>query len=743
MNLLNMIFKILLALLFLPVLSSPAEGVDKTEKKLLQAPAGLMVELIRDPVNVTITDSLPEYGWIVPDEAVFQKAYQILISSSESNINNNIGDIWDIGRINSSSSSNIEQTGKPLNPNSTYFWKVRIWDKAGRLTEYSRVQKFRTGLFSGAISNGNSFQIELIKPKSIVKTTSTSYLIDFGKDAFGTIELNYNATKSDTLIIRLGEKLNGRVIDRNPGGTIRYQEIKLPVNQEKLNYTLYLKPDIRNTTNQAVQLPDSLSVITPFRYCEIENFNTDLKSQDIHQKACFNYFDYNMSSFTSSDTTLNQIWDLCKYSIKATSATGYYIDGDRERIPYEADAYINQLSHYSTDREYAMARKTVEYFMNHPTWPTEWLLHTILMVYQDYYYTGNLELVNKYYDVLKNKTLLKLAREDGLISSSSNEVTDEFMKSLGFENPKNRLKDIVDWPPAQKDTGWKLSTNNGERDGYEMLPINTVVNSFFYINMAQMAELAGILNKKSDKDLFLKMAEKVKHTINEKLFDKNNGVYVDGEGSSHSSLHANMMPLAFGIVPEEYKKSVADFVKSRGMACSVYGAQYLLEGLYNSGEQQYALDLMRASNDRSWYNMIKLGSTITMEAWDMKFKPNSDWNHAWGAVPANIISRCLWGIIPKTPGFEIVQIKPQLGDLKNSIIVVPSIKGQIKGSYQVINEKNRKYQLELPANIKGEFIFKSIPGDVVIVNGKEVNSSLQSIIMQPGKTIVEINSKTF
>lgn len=743
MNLLNMIFKILLALLFLPVLSSPAEGIDKTEKKLLQAPAGLMVELIRDPVNVTITDSLPEYGWIVPDEAVFQKAYQILISSSESNINNNIGDIWDIGRVNSSSSSNIEQTGKPLNPNSTYLWKVRIWDKAGRLTEYSRVQKFRTGLFSGAISNGNSFQIELIKPKSIVKTTSTSYLVDFGKDAFGTIELNYYAKKSDTLIIRLGEKLNGRAIDRNPGGTIRYQEIKLPVNPEKLIYTLSLKPDIRNTTNQAVQLPDSLSVITPFRYCEIENFNTDLKSQDIHQKACFNYFDYNMSSFTSSDTTLNQIWDLCKYSIKATSAIGYYIDGDRERIPYEADAYINQLSHYSTDREYAMARKTIEYFMNHPTWPTEWLLHTILMVYQDYYYTGNLELVNKYYDVLKNKTLLKLAREDGLISSSSNEVTDEFMKSLGFENPKNRLKDIVDWPPAQKDTGWKLSTNNGERDGYEMLPINTVVNSFFYINMVQMAELAGILNKKSDKDLFLKMAEKVKHTINEKLFDKNNGVYVDGERSSHSSLHANMMPLAFGIVPEEYKKSVADFVKSRGMACSVYGAQYLLEGLYNSGEQQYALDLMRASNDRSWYNMIKLGSTITMEAWDMKFKPNSDWNHAWGAVPANIIPRYLWGIIPKTPGFEIVQIKPQLGDLKNSTIAVPSIKGQIKGSYQVIKEKIRKYQLELPANIRAEFIFKSNPGDVVTVNGKKVNSSLQSIILQPGKTIVEINSKSF
>ncbi len=743
MNLLKITSWVLSLLLFFTVLSYPVEAINKTEKKLLKAPSGLMIEFIRETSNVTIIDSLPEFSWIVPDEAIFQKAYQVLVSSNESDINNNIGDIWDSGVINSISSSNIEQRGKPLKPNSTYFWKVRIWDKYSRSSQYSKYQKFRTGVFSGAISNGNSFQIELIEPKSIIKTASTSYLIDFGKDAFGTIELNYHAKKSDTLIIRLGEKLNGIVIDRKPGGTIRYQQIKLAVTPERTNYTLALNPDIRNTTNQAVHLPDSLNIITPFRYCEIENFNIDLKAQDIRQKACFNYFDYNESSFTSSDTTLNQIWDLCKYSIKATSATGYYIDGDRERIPYEADAYINQLGHYSSDREYAMARKTIEYFMTHPTWPTEWLLHTVLMVYQDYYYTGNLELVNKYYGVLKNKTLLKLAREDGLISSSSNEVTDEFMKSLGFENPKNRLKDIVDWPPAQKDTGWTLSTNNGERDSYEMLPINTVVNSFFYNNLVQMAELAGIMNNNSDKDLFLKMAEKVKKTINKKLFDKNKGIYVDGEGSSHSTLHANMMPLAFGIVPEEFKKSVADFVKSRGMACSVYGAQYLLEGLYNSGYQQYALDLMRANNDRSWYNMIKVGSTITMEAWDMKYKPNSDWNHAWGAVPANIIPRCLWGIIPKTPGFEIVQIKPQLGDLKNSAIVVPSIKGPIKGSYRVINENSRKFQLELPANIRGEFILKSLPGDVVTVNGKKVNSPLQLIMLEPGKTIVEINSKSF
>jgi alpha-L-rhamnosidase len=94
--------------------------------------------------------------------------------------------------------------------------------------------------------------------------------------------------------------------------------------------------------------------------------------------------------------------------MKATSFAGYYIDGDRERIPYEADAYLNQLTHYTVDQEYAIARRTIEYFMKYPTWPTEWQLHVALMFYQDYMYTGDTELIEKYYEPLKHKTLMAL-----------------------------------------------------------------------------------------------------------------------------------------------------------------------------------------------------------------------------------------------------------------------------------------------------------------------------------------------
>jgi alpha-L-rhamnosidase len=523
------------------------------------------------------------------------------------------------------------------------------------------------------------FVSEFVRPVKIVRTGHGEWFIDFGRAAFGTLKIDLEFKESRTLIVRLGEKLiSPGKIDRIPGGAIRYCEVQLSVVPSQKSYVLKLPPDEWNTRPPAVALPRSFGVIIPFRYCEIENFNGELTGENISQKVYRYQFDDTASSFTSSDVVLNKIWDLCKYSIKATSFAGYYIDGDRERIPYEGDALINQLGHYSVDKEYSLARRTNEYFMHNPTWPTEWILHTVILFYYDYLYTGNVEPLERHYERLKVKTLVSLAREDGLISTLSSSADDDLMRRLGLRDPQKKIKDIVDWPES-------------ERDGYEMVPVNTVVNSFHYYNLALMAEIAERLGKTEDSKWFSIRAGRVKESINRRLIDRRRGIYVDGEGSIHSSLHANIFPLAFGLVPKESLKQVVEFVKSRGMACSVYGSQYLLDGLYRAGEQAYALSLLTSPSDRSWWNMIRSGSTMTLEAWDMKYKPNSDWNHAWGAVPANIITRQLWGIKPIEPGFARAEIRPQLAWLTSSKIVVPTIRGQITGEYFEIKKTDQFY----------------------------------------------------
>lgn len=693
-------------------------------------PFGLMIDFLRDSNKVIIIDNSPEFSWVVPKKAQKQTAFQILVSSSQENI-------WDSGKIDKSTSSNVVYSGKPLNPNVAYFWKVKVWGNNNWESEFSTPQQFKYRHHEGTeITSQNIFQIDSIAPKAITKTEEGSYFIDFGKDAFATLLLNYKTPQNDTLKIHLGEELINGKINQNPGGHIRHQYIELPVTPNKTEYLLDISPNERNTLPKAVALPASFPVLIPFRYVEINGMGSMPKNNEITQLAYYSYFEDGASNFVSNDSILNQVWDFCKYSIKATSFAGLYVDGDRERIPYEADAYLNQLSHYTTDREYTNARLTIEYFMQHPTWPTEWQLHVALMFYQDFMYTGNTELLEEYYEPLKVKTLMELTREDGLISSVSINNTPEFMTRLGFQDTNDRLRDIVDWPPAQKDTGWKLATAEGERDGYVFKPINTVVNCFFYENMKVMSKMATALGKKEDALEFNRKAKKAKEAINDKLFDAEKGIYVDGEGTDHASLHANMMALAFELVPEEQISSVLKFIKSRGMACSVYGSQYLLDGLYNAGEAKYALELMTATHDRSWYNMIKIGATVSMEAWDMKYKPNSDWNHAWGAVPANIIPRKMWGIEPIEPGGAVMKIKPQLANLSQSEIKVPTLKGYIEASFK--KSEVQEYTFTIPANSIAELELNLNVSDKIKYNGEILDDTPKKIMLNPGSHIIKI-----
>ncbi|WP_282117091.1 family 78 glycoside hydrolase catalytic domain [Cellulophaga baltica] len=572
----------------------------------------------------------------------------------------------------------------------------------------------------------------LVAPKTITKLGEGSYLIDFGKAFFGTVQLKSKKAQNDSLVFHLGEKLNDQnKVDRNPGGTIRYQKVVLNGLSVDKKMDLNLTPDKRNTSGAAILLPESMGTVMPFRYCEVANLTIPIEELQFFQKAVHNKFNDNASDFTSSDKVLDAIWDLCKHTIKATSFTGYYVDGDRERIPYEADAYINQLSHYSVDSVYTLGRRTNEYFIDNPTWPTEWLLHTVLMFHADYMYTGDLAPLAKYYENLKLKTLMDLEREDGLISSSSPHLNQKLINELGFKKPDTKIKDIIDWPPAQKDTGWKLATAEGERDGYEIVPVNTVVNSFYYYNLKLMTEIAGFLGKKEDVSFFKNKAAAVKKVINTKLFDAEKGYYIDGENSTHASLHANMLPLAFDLVPEEHVESVTAFVKTRGMACSVYGAQYLLEGLFKNDEAQYGFDLItETEGDRNWWNMMEVGATMTMEAWDVKYKPNSDWNHAWGTAPLNIITRYMWGIKPKTAGFEIAEIKPQLAELSHTTIKVPTKNGIIFGTYQK-SEKSELYTLEIPKGMSAEFTIPSSPRKIFF-NGKKIKNNKTVILLESG-----------
>lgn len=307
-------------------------------------------------------------------------------------------------------------------------------------------------------------------------------------------------------------------------------------------------------------------------------------------------------------------------------------------------------------------------------------------------HTGDASSARRVYERLRaEKTLEERARPDGLL--------------VGYPYPNHsqrpgRSADIVDWPP-------------GERDGYVFRDVNTVVNAFHHRNLLEMADLAEALGKSEDAKADLLRAERLKATFNRVLFDEERGLYVDGEGTDHVSLHGNLFPLAFGLVPADRVDTVADYVQSRGLACSVYAAQYLLEALYASGRADAALELMTMEGARSWQNMLAVGSTITLEAWDDRFKPNQDWNHAWGAAPANAITRFLLGVRPLTAGYQRMLIEPQPGSLTFARGRVPTIRGPVELSIEQEPGVSMRLDVTVPGNTEPELRLRVPPGKVV------------------------------
>lgn len=525
-------------------------------------------------------------------------------------------------------------------------------------------------------SAARNTEMHIVEPVKIVDKGNGNYFIDFGKAVTAGIRLNVEASAGQQVELRMGEELSGP-------NTVRYN-MRTGNNYQEV-WTL--KKGQQTLENWGYKV---------FRYAEILNSPVELTKDNIQAVVLRHPFDDEASDFKSSDSVLNDVWDFAKYSIKATALDVYVDTHTRERTNYEGDAYINQLSHYAVDREYAFPRYSMEYLFYRPTWPTEYKQQTVMMAWEDYMNTGNKDALEQYYTILTNKTLKNNLNSDFLVEKSTTD-------------------DLVDWPESQ-------------RDGYQFTTINTVINTFNYAAINHLADIAAVLGKTEDASSYSLMAENIRKAMNTHLYNKDLGRFKDGKNSTHYALHASAFPLAVGAVDPENEAAVADYVVSRGMAVSVYGSQFLLTGLYNANQGEAALKLMNAKTGNSWGHMMyDLGATIVGEAWDPAQKSNMSFSHAWASAPANVIPRGLFGIQPIEAGYSKFQIKPQPGSLEWASIKVPSIKGSIAAQ---IENGSEKFQLDviIPANTSADvhIPLHGMDHPYVIVDGQWVEGRIQN-----------------
>jgi len=254
--------------------------------------------------------------------------------------------------------------------------------------------------------------------------------------------------------------------------------------------------------------------------------------------------------------------------------------------------------------------------------------------------------------------------------------------------------------------------------------VNTVVNAFHWRAMALMTEMARALGKVDEAEGFAAKCAVAQVEFQGQLFDVQSGLYRDGLDTDHMSLHANLFPLAFGLAPEGAGDAMAKWLVTRGMNCSVYAAQYLMEALFENGADAEAVELMTAANDRSWRHMVKSGTTVTWEARDQKYKPNQDWNHAWGAAPANLLPRYILGGERLTPEKETARIRPCLAGLSHAKGRVPTPRGPINVDWTL--DHSFRLTIQLPEGMVAQMELPVIENaQAVFGRGKELKAIRQ------------------
>ncbi len=108
----------------------------------------LTCEYAVNPLGIDV--ARPRFSWILESarRGQMQSAYQVLVATDEDTLKSDIGNKWDSGKVASGKSVNVVYEGKALSSGEACWWKVRCWDKDGKVSAWSKPATFEMGLLS-------------------------------------------------------------------------------------------------------------------------------------------------------------------------------------------------------------------------------------------------------------------------------------------------------------------------------------------------------------------------------------------------------------------------------------------------------------------------------------------------------------------------------------------------------------------------------------------------------------------
>ena len=514
-----------------------------------------------------------------------------------------------------------------------------------------------------------------VAPANLRQLGSGRYILDFSREITGRLAMRVEGPPGHRLTVRCGEELNG-------DGSVRY-EMRCNCKYEDF-WTLAGRPQ------ETVEFFDYKA----FRYAEVLDVPGSLSGGDIWAIERHYPYDEHAAGWRSSHPVLDDIWGICANGVRGCCQETMVDCPSREKGQYVNDAAVTAHSHMLLTGDTRLARKVLtDAALSRSICPglmavapgsvmqemAEASLLWPVLLWEYYQHSGDDAFLREMLPVLDG-VMQYFQRHENATGLLEN-VCDKW--------------NLVDWPAECRDGyDFDLSPSGGGQG------CQTVLNAHYYkfLEASSLIRRAAGVETESSAQKLAAMQEVFARTFR----NVRSGLFVDAVGSNHASLHANAMALYAGLVPSEARPAVLAFLRSKGMACGVWFAGFLLQGLIAAGQGDMAFDLMTCDESRSWRNMLEEGATACMEVWGADQKRNTSFCHAWASSPVALLVEHFLGIRHAEPGWRAIRLQPQMPRaLKSASLHLPLPQGRLSVTY-TRSERMELYSLYVPPEVRVE-----------------------------------------
>jgi alpha-L-rhamnosidase len=543
-------------------------------------------------------------------------------------------------------------------------WPVG-WDQPGyddrAWTPVTVIGPHPTPPFTHLVSQRTSIAEHVVHPVTVTPRPDGGVVADFGSVLAAVPSVTFASGTSGRSVHLVG----GYVLD--PDGRVSTTR---STQQTDMSWT-YIERNGRQTFQPFVYLG--------FRYLEIDGAGEDLSARDVAVVARHAAMpDEEAATFSSSDRTVDAVWELARHSALYGSQEHFVDTPTREKGAFLRDSFNISEAAMDAFGDQELTRQALLEFADSQRrfWPDGRLnadypngegkrdIPDFTEIYPEWvwrYYmrTGDRTTLAQLYPVMRNIA--------AYVTSAIDQRTGLVTNLPGGDG--DYVHGIVDWPPAM-------------RYGYDVGTVaRTTVNLLAVDVYRRVADAAAALGHTNDKTADLRLAHSVAASVNRRL-RRGDGIYADGleangEMSAHASQHANAIALDIGIVPREREAAVAAYTASLGTAMGPMTVESLLRGLDAGGRDG---DLVTALTDAArpgWANILARGGTFTWEAWDPSDAEGDSMSHGWGDTALVAIQELLLGVRPTAPGMSAVEIRPPSAGLASARGRVPTPYGPI------------------------------------------------------------------